>query len=298
MEATAVFDFEAIGTKWRIEIYDEKFAGDKATIEKNLLDKILQRIAVFDKNYSRFRDDSLVSEMAKKAGTYALPADAEPLFSLYQNFYKLSGGIFTPLVGQLLVDAGYDAEYSLQPKHIQKVPSWDEVLDYHFTTLNLKKPALLDFGAAGKGYLIDIIGALLKANNINSFCIDAGGDILYKTPTDQNLQIGLEHPGNTKQVIGIANIKNQSICGSASNRRSWGKFHHIMDPKTLESTNKILATWVIAETAMLADAIATCLFFVPSKKIAQEYNFEYLLVFPDYTIEKSTDFPAELFIKN
>jgi len=292
MKVTAVFDFEAIGTTWRIEIYDENGAPE------GMLSKIQERIGAFDKNYSRFRGDSLVSQMAREGGTYQLPADAEPLFSLYQNFYKLSEGAFTPLVGQLLVEAGYDATYSLQPKQLNKVPTWEEVLDYHFTTVTLKKSALLDFGAAGKGYIIDIIGALLQANNVNCFCINAGGDILYKTQTDEPLKIALEHPGNPKQAIGIATIKNQSICGSAINRRSWKNFNHVMNPKTLKSQENLLATWAIAETSMLADAIATCLFFVPSKKIAQEYNFEYLLVFPDYSIEKSANFPAELFYKN
>src|ERR1035437_4573992 len=122
------FSFEAIGTHWTIDIY-ESISVEK---ENELREKVLNRIAEFDKNYSRFRKDSWINELSLKAGTYNLPADAEPMFSLYRDFYKLTDGLLTPLIGQLLVDAGYDAEYSLaQNKPLSKPPSWDEVIDYH-----------------------------------------------------------------------------------------------------------------------------------------------------------------------
>ena len=58
--------FEAIGTKWQIDILEpiEKERSDA------LLLRIKERIAEFDKNYSRFRSDSLVTEMSRRAGKY------------------------------------------------------------------------------------------------------------------------------------------------------------------------------------------------------------------------------------
>jgi FAD:protein FMN transferase len=286
------FTFEAIGTHWQIDVLDDISQTDA----QSLLSKIHKRIDDFDRDYSRFRTDSLITKMSLQGGAYTLPTDAEPLFDLYRDLYNLTGGAFTPLIGQVLSDAGYDAEYSLQlKKELQKPESWEKVIEYQFPELFLKKPALLDFGAAGKGYLIDLVGELLQEQGIHSFCLDAGGDILYRSEQKSPLRIGLEHPENTQQVIGVTYLTNKSICASAGNRRKWEQFHHIVNPHTLRSPEHILATWVIAETTMLADALATCLFFVPGKMLVKHYNFEYITLNAEYSVEKSAEFPAELF---
>jgi thiamine biosynthesis lipoprotein len=286
------FSFEAIGTKWNIELFDavsEKTAGA-------LKSEILARIETFDKHYSRFRDDSLVSKMSREAGRYTLPDDAQPLMDLYQKLYTISGGSVTPLIGQTLVEAGYDAEYSLQPGELTKPPKWEQAMEYDFPHLLIRSPALLDFGAAGKGYLTDIIGGLLKSWGASAFCIDAGGDILYKTSSDTPLEIALEHPGDTAKAIGIAKIHDQSLCGSAGNRRAWGQYHHIINPRTLASPRHIAAAWVVADTGLLADGLATAVFFMNPKVLALHFDFEYAIVRADYSLAHSPDFPADFFV--
>lgn len=293
MHSFITSDFEAIGTRWKIDIF-QPLSEEK---KKEIFNKIQQRIEIFDKSYSRFRPDSLVTEMSLQEGTYRLPQDADALFFLYQKLYKLTNGLLTPLVGQLLVNAGYDANYSLeQQKSLKKPEEWDEVMEYSCPYLTIKKPVLLDFGAAGKGYLIDIVAKIFEEYGIYAYCIDAGGDIFYRNTSDECLRVGLEYPEDTSKAIGVVSIINQSICGSAGNRRAWGKFHHIMNPATLTSVQHILATWVVADTTMLADALTTCLFLVSPKKVVQEFDFEYLILYADRSIEKSDKFPAELFV--
>ncbi len=190
--------FEAIGTHWTIDAPDE------------LKEIILKRIAAFDLLYSRFRDDSWVTKLSLEAGTYDLPADAEPMFSLYRDLYKITDGYVTPLIGQVLVDAGYDKDYSFkQIKPLTQPPVWDDVIEYAPPKIIMKKPALLDVGALGKGYLVDIIGSVLEKEGIKDYCIDAGGDILHKNEKGDSIRIGLEHPEDFKKVIGVFNLKNK-----------------------------------------------------------------------------------------
>lgn len=284
--------FDAIGTHWQIDIPDDR----PQTAVHATLKRIHQRIAEFDQAYSRFRADSLVTTISKQAGRYRLPADSGPMMSLYQQLYHLTDGLVTPLVGQLLADAGYDAQYSLQVQRpLTPPPGWEETLVYQKPYLTTKKPVLLDFGAAGKGYLVDLVCELLEAEKICNYCVDAGGDIRYRATDNTALRVGLENPSNTKQVIGISTLVNQSICGSAINRRAWGNFNHVMNPVTLQSVSSILATWVVADTTLIADAIATCLFFAPPEILSKEFLFSYLILKSDYSVEKSPNFPAELF---
>ncbi|MBP7057014.1 FAD:protein FMN transferase [Candidatus Gracilibacteria bacterium] len=285
--------FEAIGTHWQITLPQVPMGFDVVALFKQVQDRIEQ----FEDTYSRFRPQSLLTKIAQQAGEYQLPTDAEPLFSLYQKLYHATKGAFTPLIGQALVDAGYDSEYSLQPKSLKQIVPWEEALTYDFPKLTTKHPIALDFGAAGKGYIIDIVSKLIQETGINDFLINAGGDIYHHSSHNEPITVGLEHPHNKAQVIGIAQIYNQSICGSAGNRRQWEGFHHIINPHNLQSPRHIEALWVIANETMIADALATCLFFVSVISLAKDYNFEYLIMYSDSSIERSPHFPAELFIR-
>ncbi len=280
--------FEAIGTQWTIDANDLPLDSKQA-----LLNKIKTRIELFDRTYSRFRADSTIMQISATGGECRLSEDAESLFSLYLDLYKTTDGVFTPLIGDVLEAAGYDASYSLKARKLQKPPQWEDVIAYNHPHLTLKKPAILDFGAGGKGYLVDIVSNILTSEGSKSYCVDAGGDIFQKG--DNELKIGLENPQNTKQVIGVATIKNQSICASAGNRRQWGDYHHIIDPDSLTSPKNILATWVVADTGLLADALATCLFLVKPATLTPHYKFEYLIMNADATVAKSPHFKAELF---
>ena len=292
--------FEAIGTVWNIEIFD--IITEQKTHE--IQTAIEHRIATFDKHYSRFRTDSLIAEMAKKAGVYTLPADAKPMLDLYQSLYTVTKGAVTPLIGSALSEAGYDANYSLKPGVVHIPEAWSNIADYDFPILRLSKPALLDFGAAGKGYLVDIISDILTAKNIGRFCVNAGGDMVYRTSDNQKLDVGLEHPSDPTLAIGIAHIANQSLCGSSGNRRAWGEdgsnsgkkmYHHILSPHTLSSPQHIQALWVIADTGLLADGLATALFFTDAATLQKHYTFEYAIVRQDFSLERSPDFTATFF---
>ncbi len=289
MPAQSTLEFEGIGTTWRISLPDS-IARDKS---RQLEDRIRERIDIFDKDYSRFRPDSLVTKMSQKAGEYQLSADAESMLSLYEKIYRLTNGAVTPMIGQTLSDAGYDAQYSLKPGPLSRPPAWDDILEFNFPILTIKEPVLLDFGAAGKGYLIDIIAQLLEDQGIKEYCVDAGGDMAYKGI--HSLRVGLEDPDDVGRVIGVAEIKDQSLCGSAGNRRAWRGFHHIMDPHALSSPRHLKAVWTTAASTLMADMASTALFFVAGAYLRRHFDFEYLLLKADGTIERSEAFPAEIF---
>jgi thiamine biosynthesis lipoprotein len=287
------YEFEAIGTHWQIDIQDD-LSNEREVV---LLEKINDRITKFDMDYSRFRDDSLVTKMSREAGEFYLPDDADQMITLYKKMYDVTSGLVTPLIGQVLVDAGYDAKYSLSPKKLTKPKEWDEVIVWEKPNLFLKEPALLDFGAGGKGYLVDIVSEIIEEEGITSYCVDAGGDMRQRNISGESLKVGLEHPEDKTMVIGVTNILNQSLCGSAGDRRKWTGFHHIINPDTLSSPNEILAVWTIAETTILADILTTGLFFISPEELTKHFEFEYLIVYSDYTMKKSDGFNAEIFME-
>lgn len=287
-------EFEAIGTHWSIDLPKTL---DAATVSSVLI-RVHERIDVFDRIYSRFRGDSIVTQISQAAGRYQFPSDAAALFTWYRLLYDLTNGAVTPLIGNALSNAGYDAEYSLIEKPMTSPKAWDDVMrfDPSTNTLETSEPILLDFGAAGKGYLIDIVASILREAGIESYCIDAGGDIAYRSETNESRRIGLENPHDTTEAIGIATIGNQSICGSAGNRRRWGRFHHTLDPRTLTSPTAIAAAWVIAKNTMVADGLTTALNFVAPETLLTVIPFSFAILGSDGRLSASPNFPAEFFL--
>lgn len=285
------FNFEATGTVWSVDIDQDLSGEDILEIEK----RIKSRVLLFEQTYSRFREDSLLAKISKTQGEMLLPEDAQAMFDVYFKLYSLTDGLFTPLMGQTLEDAGYDKNYSLVAKEKSEENfELENYLEYKFPTLIVKKPVKMDFGACGKGYIIDIVGEILVGMGINNFCVDAGGDILYKSTENKELRVGLEDPEKKDQVIGVCNLVSGAICGSSGNRRKWGKFNHIINPKTFSSPNEIVAVWVCASSTMIADALATCLFFV-EPHVLSEFSFEYVVLYQDYSVKRSPNFPATFF---
>lgn len=280
--------FAAIGTQWQIDIDDlspAKLAG--------VLEQIAVRIEDFDAAYSRFRADSLVSSLKTGAGSIELPADGQRLLGLYRRYYDVTGGKFTPLIGQVLSAAGYDAAYSLKPGILTSPPAWDEVLSVTDATLVASAPVELDFGAAGKGFLVDEVVEIIEAAGSSNYCVDASGDLRVRRPTP--LRVGLEDPSDASRVIGVAELTDGALCASAANRRAWQGFHHVFDPQLLASP-PAAAIWVTAATAAEADALTTALNFASVEELSTVAKFEALIYEPGRRLEVTPGFPAELFL--
>lgn len=283
----AAFSFAGIGTQWEITA--------PRPLSGPLQAELLQTVAAFDGEWSRFRDDSRVAAMAREAGSYTFPAEATALGELYRTLYRLTGGAMTPLIGSSLERLGYDAEYSLRPTGpAVPAPAWDGRLEWNGTTLTASGPVVLDIGAAGKGLLVDLLADRLAAAGHNDFLVDGSGDLLARGPG--TVRVGLEHPYDPGQAIGVVELSGRSLCASAANRRAWGDgLHHVLDGTTGLPVRTAVATWAMAETAMVADALATALFFVPGQALEESFEFSWLTVFSDGSATHSADFEGKLF---
>jgi len=284
------WSFDAIGTRWWIGLFGR--LEPEALVE--LRERVATRIEAFDKVYSRFRADSLVSEIAKRPGTYTFPPDSEALFAFYRSLYDASNGLVTPLVGNLLSDAGYDSSYSLVQRRLHEPLQWDDAIRFEGTTLHVTQPVLLDFGAAGKGYLVDLVAQELQKNGVSAYCIDAGGDMVCRG-LDEPLRVGLENPDNSSEVVGVAELAKGALCGSAGNRRAWGNFTHIMDPKKLVSPRHIKDVWTYASDTLTADGLTTALYFSGTEALHAQFKFEHCMIYADGNVSVSPGFPAKLF---
>lgn len=279
------FQFEAIGTQWSIET--------QRPLEPEMRLAIANTIDSFDQLFSRFRKDSIITDMSLQVGTYAFPDWTLPLWKWYESLYRMSDGKVTPLIGGALEKAGYDAAYSFIAKPQTTITSWEEVIERNGAVITMKQPALLDLGAAGKGFLVDCIARVLDEAGQGSYMIDASGDIRHKGTHPDT--VGLEHPTDPNKIIGSIQLNNRSLCASAINRRRWGSdMHHVFDPDRLSPIYEVVATWVIADDTMTADGLATALFFVDPDQLTSAGAFDFLRVHADGTLDYSKAFEGQL----
>ncbi|MFF1829634.1 FAD:protein FMN transferase [Paenarthrobacter sp. NPDC058040] len=283
----STFGFEGIGTRWEISTPEQLGPG--------IRQELLGTVADYDHTYSRFRSDSRVSGLAKAPGTITLPWHAGALQRIYSDLYRLTGGALTPLVGSSLNRLGYDAAYTLVPSgKPEPAPRWEDVLEWDGTTLTASEAVVLDIGAAGKGQLVDLLGGVLKDAAQADFLVDGSGDMLHAGSWP--VTIALEHPYNAKQAIGTVELDNAALCASAANRRVWGDgLHHVLDGTTGEPIQTTVATWTMAENALVADALATALFMVEPETLETAFDFSWLRVFSNGAATLSGGFEGRLF---
>jgi thiamine biosynthesis lipoprotein len=278
--------FEAIGTAWQVDTREPLAPDVRAAV--------LDRIEEFDQAWSRFRDDSLVADVARGSRRRQLPDEAERLFELFTELNDVTDGAVNPLVGRTLSDLGYDASYSLTAStRPAAVPPWSSV-ELSGGVLTTAEPVLLDVGAAGKGLLVDEISSIV-GREVDQFTVDASGD-LYHGGTAP-LRIALEHPLDASRAIGIAEIApRDALCASATNRRTWGDgLHHVVDARTGRPTDDVVAAWVVAGSCMLADGLATAHFFAEPDVLMGRFEHQFVRMHADGRVMWSPDFPGEIF---
>ena len=283
--------FDSMGTSWNVSVWDDIAETTFLALEQT----IRAYCTIFDHTYSRFIPDSLVCELSQQTGTHRVPTDFVDILKIYMKFFTLSQGAFTRLVGDVLSDLGYDAEYSLKPKsHIRSVPDFLEVVtivdDCH---ISLKDTVTIDIGALGKGFAVDAIADILDQKGVMNYLVDGSGDIRYKGETA--IKVGLEHPHDAKKVVGVADFTTGAMCSSATNRRTWEGMHHIINPFRASSNTGIEATWVITDTAVYADGLATALFLCPPEQFEKDIAFEYVLLNKELKIKRSPGFNVSLY---
>ncbi|QNO37900.1 FAD:protein FMN transferase [Protaetiibacter sp. SSC-01] len=274
--------FDALGTPWRIDT-EEPLADDVRAAAR-------ERVERFDRDWSRYRDDSLVTRIARQPGRYQLPDDAGPLLALYAELHAATGGRVSPLVGGALAAAGFGPRLAGVP---DAVPRFEDALAWDGTHLDTVAPVLLDVGAAGKGYLVDLVSALLAEAGVARSVVDGSGDLRIR---DVPMRVALEHPGDPTKAVGVAELHDGALSASAGNRRRLADgTHHVLDAVTGLPARDVLATWAVASDDLTADGAATALFFDVDPGWLERRGVEWVRMLSDGTLETSRGFPGEVF---
>lgn len=266
------YEFEAIGTHWWLERLD---GGE---FDDSIKETLGTYTAEFDQRYSRFRDDSLVTRLAQDGVLRRAPAEMIEMLNFASKLYDDTQGVFSPLVGNALQNLGYG-----KLANATGLTSEKSGLSWTKRTVNVKTGTILDFGGFGKGWLIDEYAKILRKHGVKEFIVNGGGDLYVEA--SEPIVFALEHPYDPSLKIGEIKIQKGALAASSTVKRAWKRggetYHHIIDPATGKpAESNVVATFVCAHTALVADSLATVLIIRPELRwrLEQQYNAETALI--------------------
>ncbi len=221
------------------------------------------------------------------------------------EFSEASGGVFDPTVGALTISPMYyalDEQIAQSKGHL--VDYRRVIFDTHEKRVRLAEEGMaLDLGGVAKGAIIDASVKLLRKLNVQAGIVEAGGD--FYCFGDRDWKVGVRSPGAADAYLTIS-VREKGVCGSGDYEQfvkyeEEGKTnlrHHIIDPRQMEPAVKSSGVTVIADSAELADAMATALFIMgPSagdRFVRSKYPDVSAMWFtPDEAVTATENFPKK-----
>ena len=173
-----------------------------------------------------------------------------------------TSGAFDPTLGHEMESRGFDREYRTGAvvRSTREASPTTSYLDVHLDesdrTVMISRPLTLDLGAVAKGLAVDTAARELRP--FRDFAIDAGGDLYLAghNPEGKSWSVGIRHPRRDGELVHTLHVSNKAVCTSGDYERG----EHILDPRTRTAVTTVASATVIADSAMLADALATAVF--------------------------------------
>jgi thiamine biosynthesis lipoprotein len=237
-------------------------------------EKVFDEFDRLDRMLSVWHAGSDVSRVNAEAGRSPVNVTAETLDVLRTAIQvgQWTGGKFDVTFGALsgLWKFDHDQDNRIPPPADVRARLPD--IDYQAVELNLdrgtvflaRKGMRLHLGGIGKGYAVDRAAAILRADGINDFLIQAGGD-LYAGGSrgDRPWRAAIRDP-RADRIFAAMNVRDETFSTSGDYERYFirdgRRYHHILDPDSGEPARGCRSVTIVARQATLSDALSTGVF--------------------------------------
>ena len=257
---TADLRGETMGTTWHVRAA-EWDGFDRAGV----LNAIEVRLEAILAQMSHWRTDSELAQFNRApAGTWhALPPDFDRVMKAALSLADRTGGAFDPAIGELVNLWGFG------PVPVEGPPSDAALasararagfqhLAYDREAQRLRQPGgvHLDLSGIAKGFGVDALGKVLRAQGCRHALVEIGGELLGIgiRPDGDPWWVDLETPTGEVPPLRVA-LHQLAVATSGDYVRG----RHTIDPASGRPVEHAMAVSVLHSSAMLADAWATAL---------------------------------------
>ena len=261
-------------------------------------EKAKQFIDESERRFTRFSDDSELSQLNRSAGTwFRVSPDMLEVILLAEHYVEQTQGLFDPSILPDLKRIGYDRTMDLiraegvfslpTPTPRQRTPFDGIVIRPKESLVSLPPGMMLDLGGIAKGWIAEQAASILT--EYSPTCgVSAGGD-MYLIGLPKNMDswpVSLDDPRNPGETLSMLNIPPGAVATSSITKRAWKQGekqrHHLIDPRTGEpAETDWLSVTVIAAHAAMCEVFAKALLIagpLEAQTIAQTADISYLAV--------------------
>ncbi len=219
--------------------------------------------------YSRYRDDSFLSEInrvAAVAGQISVDDETAGLLDYAATCYQQSDGLFDVTSGILRQAWNFKTGVVPTEKIVQQIMEsvgWHK-LTWRRPMLSFTVPGMeIDFGGVVKEYAVDRAAALCWENGIKHGIVNLGGDIkiIGPHPDGNPWKVGISHPRKPGAVLRTLLLHNGALASSGDYERcitlNGVRYGHVLNPKTGWPVSKMAAVSVVGDFCVVAGSAST-----------------------------------------
>ena len=256
--------FNAMGSPCEIKLY-----AKTRTRAEHMASRVVAEVARLEGRYSRYRDDSFLSEINRVAaagGSLNVDEETAGLLNYVETCHRESGGLFDITSGVLRKAWQFKRDALPDATHIESLLSrigWQR-LRWEPPLLSFPEPGLeLDFGGAVKEYAVDRVAALCWEAEIRHGLINLGGDIkiIGPHPDGSPWAIGIQHPRRPGEFIHTLWLRHGAMASSGDYERclvvDGRRYGHVLNPLTGWPVSYLASVSVVAEFCVVAGSAST-----------------------------------------
>lgn len=258
------FSFHAMGSPCSVQFY-----ADSALKAESVYQLVKNHITQIEYRYSRYRDDSFISEINRLAGsgvktlldpeTVALLQYAEQCYQESKQLFDVTSGVLRQLwhINKTELPSK-DEIQAILPLIGWKKVQWNEESIY-LPLIGMQ----LDFGGIVKEYAADSAAALCRQNGIKHGIIELGGDIKIIGPLPNGLgwPVAIRDPRQPDKTIAKLKLTSGALASSGDYERfqliDGIRYSHLLNPKTGLPVTGLRAVSIVAQHCVVAGSLAT-----------------------------------------
>lgn len=256
--------FRAMGSPCELRLYAESRARGEE-VARNARGEV-ERL---ERKYSRFRDDSLASQINRSAGDaegVRVDEETAALLDYAAVAHAQSGGLFDPTSGILRRVWRFGSG---------RLPEADEVaallpligwqkLHWERPRLVLPQPGMeLDWGGFVKEYAADRVAELCRRAGLRHGLVDLGGDlaVVGPHPDGKPWRVGIRDPRQPERAVARISLVGGAVASSGDYERCMlvdgRRYAHVLDPHTGWPVEGLAAASVAASHCLVAGTAST-----------------------------------------
>ncbi len=224
--------------------------------------------------------DSELSQVNAAAGRSAVRVSLETMVLVRKSLQvaEMTEGAFNIAIGPAVDAWNISAEPRLPTA--EELAALKPLIDLQHVhtdvwerTIYLERPGMrVDVGGIGKGYAADQAVLMMKKAGAIAGVVALSGDIkaFGRLPDGGAFRVGIQHPRKEGEILAEIDLQDEAISTAGDYERFFEKdgirYHHILDPRTLQPARGCQSVSVIAKEGIWADGLDTGIFVLGAER--------------------------------